>query len=266
MRPRQGAVHVGCSGWHYKSWRGVVYPEKLATDEWLRAYTRRFTTVELNSTFYRLPAESTFATWRSNVPATFRFAMKASRFLTHIKRLRDPEEPLTRLLSRAGPLGATLKVVLYQLPPRWVPDPERLELFLAALPQRLDARSATLHHVIEMRDRRGYERWVLDQLARHGVSLCLHDMPELETPIVRVGPVAYVRLHGYGVKYGGSYPDRVLEDWAAWVCQERSAGRDVYVYFNNDIHGFAVRDAERLRTLVGVPRGRTLVDGKRVAS
>ena len=102
----RGALHVGCSGWHYKSWRGVVYDRDLAPAEWLRAYTRRFDTVELNNTFYRLPAASTFAAWRDQVPETFSFAMKASRFLTHIKRLRAPDEPLTRLLSHAGPLGA----------------------------------------------------------------------------------------------------------------------------------------------------------------
>src|SRR5262245_11189978 len=158
MRARASrAVQVGCSGWHYKSWRGVVYPNDLSTDEWLRVYSRRFTTVELNNTFYRLPGAETFERWRAQVPATFSFAMKASRFLTHIKRLRDPAEPLARLLARARPLDATLNVVLYQLPPRWVPDPERLETFLAALPRRLDARSRALQHVVEMRDRRGYE-------------------------------------------------------------------------------------------------------------
>jgi uncharacterized protein YecE (DUF72 family) len=262
----RGALFVGCSGWHYKSWRGVIYDRDLAPAEWLRAYTRRFDTVELNNTFYRLPAASTFAAWRDQVPETFSFAMKASRFLTHIKRLRAPDEPLARLLSRAGPLGPTLRVVLYQLPPRWVPDPERLETFLAALPRRLDERSRPLQHVIEMRDPRGYQGWIIDRLAHYGVSLCVHDMPELETPLIRVGPVAYLRLHGYGVKYGGSYPDHVLTTWATWAREERAAGRDVHVYFNNDVNGYAVRDAERFRRFADVRRvARRSAAGSRVA-
>jgi uncharacterized protein YecE (DUF72 family) len=248
---RAGIAHVGCSGWHYKSWRGVFYPEDLATAKWLEMYSRRFATVELNNSFYRLPAATTFQGWREQVPPDFHFAMKASRFLTHIKRLRDPEEPLARLLSHARPLGNTLRVVLYQLPPNWVPDPDRLDVFLAALPARLnEAASHRLHHVIELRDPRGYEPWVIDRLNWHGVSLCVHDMAGSETPHLRVGPIVYVRFHGYGAKYGGSYPDAALRPWADWIRGEMSAGRDAYVYFNNDIDGHAVRDAERFRRLV----------------
>src|SRR5918993_4038250 len=134
---RVGTAHVGCSGWHYQSWRGIVYPEALPTSAWLRAYTARFSTVELNNSFYRLPAPETFAAWRRQVPRGFLFAVKASRFLTHIKRLRDADEPLNRLLTHARPLGPTLGPILYQIPPRWFPDAERLEAFLAALPERI---------------------------------------------------------------------------------------------------------------------------------
>src|SRR5918995_4366220 len=153
--PPCGVAKIGCSGWHYKSWRGTVYPATLAPASWLRAYTRRFCTVELNNSFYRLPAPQTFAAWREQVPRGFLFAVKASRFLTHIKRLRDPDEPLTRLLTHARPLGPTLGPVLYQIPPRWFPDAERLETFLAALPERLPGSRRRLNHVIEMRDLRG---------------------------------------------------------------------------------------------------------------
>jgi uncharacterized protein YecE (DUF72 family) len=246
-----GVAYIGCSGWHYRSWKGIVYPVELSTDKWLRAYTRWFPTVELNNSFYRLPSEETFAGWRRQVPRGFQFGVKASRFLTHIKRLREPDEPLNRLLTHARPLGPTLGPILYQIPPRWFPDAERLETFLAALPQRLTPTSRRrLHHVLEMRDPRGYEPWVLDLLSQYGVTLCAHDMPGSETPLLTVGPIMYVRFHGYGVKYGGSYPDEVLDEWAAWIRRALATGRDAYAYFNNDINGYAVYDAERLRLRV----------------
>lgn len=257
---RQATVHIGCSGWHYKSWKGLVYPAELPMTRWLREYARRFRTVELNNSFYRLPAEDTFAGWRQQVPRGFLFAVKASRFLTHIKRLRDPDEPLERLLTHARPLGPTLGPVLYQIPPRWFPDPDRLETFLAALPDRLSGTSRQrLHHVLEMRDPRGYEPWVLDLLRQYRVALCVHDMRGSESPLVMVGPIVYVRFHGFGTKYGGSYPDEVLDEWAAWIRRALAAGRDVYAYFNNDINGYAVYDAERLRLRV---EGRSALDGR----
>lgn len=255
-----GLAHIGCSGWHYKSWKGLIYPADLPTTDWLRDYTRRFSTVELNNSFYRLPAEDTFAGWREQVPRGFLFSVKASRFLTHIKRLRDPEEPIQRLLTHARPLGPTLGPVLYQIPPRWFPDPDRLETFLAALPERLTTTSRQrLHHVLEMRDPRGYEPWVLEMLRQYHVTLCVHDMPGLESPLVITGRIVYVRFHGYGTKYGGSYPDAVLDEWAQWIRRALATGRDVYAYFNNDINGYAVYDAERLRLRV---EGRTALAGR----
>ncbi|SRR6266511_304559 len=246
-----GEIHIGCSGWHYKSWRGYVYPENLPTTAWLRAYTKRFLTVEINNSFYRLPSEETFGAWRAQVPRGFLFAVKASRFLTHIKRLRDPEEPLDRFLTHARPLGPTLGPILYQLPPRWFPDEERLRRFLEVLPERLTPGSRhRLYHVLEVRDVRGYEPWVLDLLRAHGVTLCVHDMKGSESPLLVVGPIVYVRLHGYGVKYGGSYPDQVLAEWAEWIVDAAQSGFEAFVYFNNDLNGFAVTDAQRLRRMI----------------
>ena len=247
-RAEPGVVRIGCSGWHYTGWKGVVYPAELAPAEWLRAYAGRFDTVEVNNSFYRLPSRETFAGWREQVSRGFLFSIKASRFLTHIKRLTDPEEPLLRLLTRANALGPMLGPVLYQLPPRWFPDAERLETFLAALPKRTSDNSRhRLRHVLEVRDPRGYAPWVLDLLRRYDVTLCMHDMPGSETPLATVGPFAYLRFHGYGIKYGGSYPDDVLDEWARWIRGVLATGRDVYAYFNNDVNGDAVWDAERLR-------------------
>lgn len=246
----RGTARVGCSGWHYKSWRGTVYPEALTPTDWLSEYARRFCTVELNNSFYRLPPAETFAAWRAQVPDDFVFAVKASRFLTHIKRLRDPDEPLARLFDRLQRLEGTLGPVLYQMPPRWVPEPDRLELFLASLPVSLDDAKGTVQHVVEWRDVHAYTPQVLDQLRAYRVSLCVHDMPGSEAPRLLDGPVVYVRFHGYGAKYGGSYPTAVLEDWAAWINDALQRGLDAYVYFNNDVGGAAVSDAERFRALV----------------
>jgi uncharacterized protein YecE (DUF72 family) len=249
LASRPAAAYIGCSGWHYQHWRGRVYSETLPTSAWLREYARRFPTVEINNSFYRLPPEETFASWRAQVARGFVFAVKASRFLTHIKRLRDPEEPLERLLRHARPLGPTLGPILYQTPPRWFPDEDRLRIFLEALPARLGSRQH-LHHVIEFRDPRGYEPWVIDLLDEHGVTMCVHDMPGSESPLVNIGPIVYVRMHGYGKKYGGSYPDEVLREWAGWLTGALTSGRHVYVYFNNDVNAYAVQDAARLTAML----------------
>jgi uncharacterized protein YecE (DUF72 family) len=263
-----GAVaYVGCSGWHYKHWRGRVYDESLPTSAWLRAYAERFPTVEINNSFYRLPSEQTFASWREQAPRGFLFALKASRFLTHIKRLREPDEPLERFFAHARPLGPTLGPVLYQLPPRWFPDEERLRQFLAALPPRLAPGSRhRLVHVLEFRDPRGYEPWVIALLREYGVALCVHDMPGSASPMVVTGPIVYLRLHGYGRKYGGSYPDQVLSEWAEWIARVTSSGREAFVYFNNDMNGYAVHDATRLTAIVEALTARHSGSGRAVAT
>lgn len=183
----------------------------------------------------------------------FLYAVKASRFLTHMKRLIDPIDPLRRLLSRARHLGKHLGPILYQLPPRWIPDVERFEAFLAALPRTIElprgGGSATLRHTVEFRDPRAYDGPLLDLLGRYGISLCLHDMQGSRTPRVAIGPFLYVRFHGT-TRYGGRYPDEHLAEWAEWMRAVHGAGRDVFVYFNNDTGGHAPRDAVRIRALL----------------
>jgi uncharacterized protein YecE (DUF72 family) len=247
------AVRVGCSGWHYRDWAGRVYPKDLPKDDWLAAYARRFDTVELNNSFYRLPEAAQFDRWRRQVPDRFTFAVKASRYLTHFKRLIDPEEPLERLLTRARHLGTALGPVLYQLPPGWVPPADRFERFLSLLPRRASGRGRELQHVVEFRDPRCYAPDILAALAHHDVALCVHDMPGSTSPRLVTGPLVYLRLHGYGARYGGSYPDEVLRDWAAWLT-EAARGRPAYVYFNNDRHAHAVGNAATLMQLVSGSR------------
>jgi uncharacterized protein YecE (DUF72 family) len=244
---------VGCSGWHYRHWAGRVYPKELPTDRWLHAYTKRFDTVELNNSFYRLPEAEQFDRWRRQVPRGFEFAVKASRFLTHFKRLIDPEEPIDRLLSRAKRLGAALGPILYQLPPGWIPPVDRFERFLALLPRRLTSRGRPLQHAVEFRDPRGYRPEMLDLLARHDIALCLHDMPGSESPRALVGPFVYLRFHGFDAKYGGRYPVGILKAWAEWLRHE-TGSRTAYVYFNNDRDAHAVGNAETLAALLSERR------------
>jgi len=236
-------ARIGTSGWEYRHWAGSFYPEGQPRDRWLEFYTEFFDTVELNNSFYRLPEADTFAAWAQRVPDGFAFAVKASRYLTHLRRLKEPTEPLQRFWTRAIRLGDHLGPVLYQLPPRWRPDLERLATFLEALP---DGRPQAL----EIRDRRWYGRQLNVQLADAGVALCLHDMEGSVTPAVPVGPFVYLRFHGSGARYGGRYSSQRLTAWAARITDWVASGLAVWAYFNNDIGGHAVRDADRLRAMV----------------
>jgi uncharacterized protein YecE (DUF72 family) len=236
------SVRVGCSGWEYPHWRGDFYPRDLARDRWLEFYAEQFDTVELNNSFYRLPAADAFESWRRRLPPGFVMAVKASRYLTHMRKLKDPEEPLDRLWSRARRLRERLGPVLYQLPPRWKPNVDRLAAFLVALPRHEQA--------IEFRNRDWYPSDLLALLDRHHVALCLHDMPGSSSDGQPVGPFAYLRFHGTGEPYGGAYPPQRLTAWADRLARWASDGRRAYVYFNNDLAGHAVRDALRLRELL----------------
>lgn len=253
-------IRVGCSGWVYKHWAAGFYPEGLKPAAWFDHYRNVFDTVEINNSFYRLPEWRTFAAWRKRAQVggthgsrPFLYAVKASRFLTHMKRLIDPADPVDRLLTRARHLGSTLGPILYQLPPRWVPDAGRFEAFLAALPKTIDLPRGggpmPLRHTVEFRDARAYDSPLIALLERYGVSLCLHDMKDSAAPRIAVGPFLYARFHGTA-RYGGRYPDAHLADWAEWMRGVHRAGRDVFVYFNNDIGGHAPRDALRLRALL----------------
>ena len=249
MRPQ---LRIGCSGWQYAHWRGNFYPADLPQSRWFAHYAQTFDTVEINNSFYRLPPLETFAKWREQAPADFLYAVKASRFLTHMKKLKDPLDPLLRFYGNARALGRTLGAVLYQLPPNFRINLERLAIFLESI--RPAAREAEMsgrpHHVIEFRDASWYDDRVYALLERHRVALCLHDMHGSATERLVVGPCVYVRFHFGTSKYGGRYDERRLDDWAQWLAERAREGIDILAYFNNDIGGHAPRDAVRLRGLL----------------
>jgi uncharacterized protein YecE (DUF72 family) len=244
-------IRVGCSGWQYKHWRGAFYPVELPQARWFDFYRTRFDTVEINNSFYRLPEAETFARWREQAPVRFLYAVKASRFLTHMKKLKEPQDPLERFFERARALRQHLGPVLYQLPPRWPLNLERLQHFLIALDRqgRL-LRSAgfkiRLRHAIEFREPSWYDERVYALLNRHRVALCLHDMQGSASPRFVVGPFVYVRFHGH-TRYAGRYEDRALDEWADWLAERVLEGIDAFAYFNNDVGAHAPRDAVRLR-------------------
>jgi uncharacterized protein YecE (DUF72 family) len=237
---------VGTSGWNYRHWAGDFYPSDLKPRDWFGYYAGHFATVEINASFYREPARQTFEKWRDAAPDGFRFAVKAHRFLTHRKRLIDPADPLDRVVKGARRLGKHLGPVLYQLPPTFHRKEEnsaRLDAFLEILPADLD-------HVVEFRHDSWYTRDTQQQLRRHNVALCWHDMGGKEVPFVVTAPLAYLRFHGGEKKYAGNYPDEVLAEHARRIQHLAEKVDDVWIYFNNDIGGHAVRNAKTLIRLL----------------
>lgn len=227
----------------YKHWRGLFYPEKLPVKRWFEYYADAFDTVEINNSFYRLPKPETFESWRKQAPPGFCYAVKANRFLTQAKKLKDCEEPIQRMMASFGSLKPALGPILYQLPPRFRINLERLESFLHLAPQGVA-------NVFEFREPSWYTDETFALLERHGASFCAHDMPGSKSPSIAIGPVAYLRFHGGEGKYWGRYSDECLRNWADWIVAQGRDGRPVWAYFNNDMEAHAIHDAQTLRAMV----------------
>ena len=211
---------------------------------WFAFYAEQFDTVEINNSFYMLPKPETFDKWREQAPPGFVYAVKANRFITQAKKLKDCEEPLERMMPRVRHLGDRLGPLLYQLPPSLKFNAERLETFLGILP-------SDVTNVFEFRDKSWYVTETFELLERFGASFCVHDMPGSASERVAVGPAAYVRFHGTGGKYVGRYSDESLLYWADWLISQARGGRESWAYFNNDIFGHAIEDALTLKSIVG---------------
>jgi uncharacterized protein YecE (DUF72 family) len=240
-------LRIGTSGWTYKHWKQDFYAGVPAR-KWLEHYAARFDSVEINATFYGLPAASTFDQWRERVPESFLYAVKASRLITHNKKLNEPQDALAHFLDRARRLGSRLGPILYQLPPGWNVDADRLRSFTALLPEDLT-------HVFEFREQSWFSEPVRQLLEETGMAFCIHDMHDVECPHWVTSKTVYIRFHGpTEEKYTGSYSTAELDTWAVRLRQYLEDGRDVYAYFNNDIGGHAVRNAEELRDLIRAGR------------
>lgn len=237
MNRRKGKSYLGTSGYQYDHWKGVFYPEKLPKKDWFRFYSERFDTVEINNTFYHLPGPETFDKWRKDAPREFCYAVKFSRYGSHIKRLKDPEATIGKFLKNAQRLEETLGPILVQLPPHWGVDLERLATFLEAAPGRY-------RWTVEFRDPAWLCGEVYELLEKHRVALCVHDMIE-NHPFRITADWVYLRFHGD--HYGDRYSPQALTAQSRRIHQCLEDRLDVYAYFNNDKDGHAAANAADLK-------------------
>ena len=237
----QARARIGTSGYQYDHWREIFYPTSVPKKRWFEYYARHFDTVEINNTFYNLPELETFQHWREQTPERFCYALKFSRYGSHMKRLKDPENSVDHFLERAEALGPSLGPILLQLPPNWHADPERLDAFLDHAPAR--------HRwAIEFRDADWLNNEVYAVLREHNAALVIHDLIE-DHPRVTTADWAYLRFHGDA--YAGSYSPQALSGAARRIRAQLDQGRDVFAYFNNDAEGYAVENALDLKRFVG---------------
>jgi len=246
-------VLVGTSGWQYRDWRGVLYPAGLAERDWLEHYARRYGTVENNGTFYRLPARDTFAAWRAKTPDGFLMTVKASRYLTHVRRLRDPAEPVARLMGAAAGLGDRLGPMLLQLPPNLRADPGALDACLSEFARHPAGGNPgnRVRVAVEFR----HESWWITEtqrlLARYNAALCWADrLGRPVTPLWRTADWGYLRFHEGAAQPWPRYGTQALDSWVRRAADAWPGGADVFVYFNNDQHAAALHDAAAFASLV----------------
>lgn len=236
-------IRIGTSGWHYQHWKGPFYPRQLEPSSFFSFYRRFFDSVEINNTFYRLPAASTLLDWREEAGHDFLFSVKASRYITHMKKLKDGGGPARRFLDRIDSLSETLGPVLFQLPPRWRLNVGRLSDFLKALPDGY-------RYAFEFRDASWFGSEVKEILVKAGAAFCIFDLNGRLSPRWVTADFVYVRLHGPGGPYRGSYSHRELQTWSERLSRWSSQGKTVYLYFDNDEAGFAALNALDLKAML----------------
>jgi Uncharacterized conserved protein len=240
---QNGEIRIGTSGWHYDHWIGRFYPGDVAKGDLLSWYARTFDSVEINNTFYQLPEPSRLQGWLRQTLQGFLFACKASRYITHMKKLKEPHSSTKRFFNVIDTLSDRLGPLLFQLPPNWAVNVERLAEFLAALPRRY-------RYAFEFRDESWLIPAVYDLLQRHDAALCIYEIGGRRSPVEVTTDFTYVRLHGPAGAYQGEYDDRSLSIWAWRLTDWRDAGTTAFCYFDNDDRAFAVRNAATLREMV----------------
>lgn len=236
-------IYIGTSGWSYDHWKGVFYPEDLRSQDYLANYQQKFSSVEINSTFYRLPEKKTLEHWRNSVSADFIFAVKASRFITHMKKLKSPEKTMPPFLDRIQILGKKLGPVLLQLPPHWHSNAGRLEEFLGHLSQ-------DFRYVFEFRDSSWFNDEIYNLLARYQAAFCIYDLDHQLSPGEISCDFVYIRLHGPDGPYSGSYSRHALTAWVNDIVAWADEGKTVYCYFDNDQSGYAALNAQQLMQMI----------------
>ncbi|MCK4537049.1 MAG: DUF72 domain-containing protein [Desulfuromonadales bacterium] len=243
MTQRAGEVYIGTSGWSYNHWKGVFYPTDLAGAQMLEEYANHFRSTEINSSFYKLPSRNTLEQWRKSVPADFVFSAKASRYITHMKKLKDPGENVPVFLDRIKILGDKLGPVLFQLPPRWRCNRERLAVFLDSLP-------TGFRFAFEFRDHSWLNNQTYELLANHNAAFCIYELNGFLSPRQITADFVYVRLHGPDGPYQGSYDSASLAGWSRTFSTWSAQGKSIYCYFDNDQKGYAPENGQCLRNMV----------------
>ena len=236
-------IRIGTSGWHYQHWQGRFYPLELAKSDWLAYYSQSFDTVEINNSFYHLPSVQTFQKWRETTPPDFLFAVKANRFITHRKKLNDAGQATIEFLEHVKPLGEKCGPILFQLPPNWRVNLSRLEEFLKILPE-------AFRYTFEFRDPSWFIQPVYELLREHNVAFCIYHLAGVVSPKEVTANFVYLRLHGPGGKYQGSYNDETLDAWRRDFSEWADNGKDIYCYFDNDQAAFAVKNALTLKAML----------------
>ncbi len=238
-----GKLYIGTSGWSYKHWREVFYPEDLPQSRWLEFYARNFLTVEINSSFYRLPRKETFESWRRKTPKGFIFAVKASHYITHVKKLKDAGEAWERFFENALALDEKLGPILFQFPANWHKNAERLAGFLSILPDGY-------RYAFEFRDGSWFNGDIYSLLEKKGAALVIADSPQWPSVLEITAPFTFIRMHGGRILYASNYSTKELSWWAQKVAGYLNRQLDVHVYFNNDAYGYAVKNALQLKELI----------------
>ncbi|MCL6472998.1 MAG: DUF72 domain-containing protein [Firmicutes bacterium] len=239
----RGKLYIGTSGWSYKHWKDIFYPANLPERKWLEFYATKFSTVEINNSFYRLPRRETFESWRASTPPGFVFAVKANRYITHIKKLKNVDTALVRFFENASGLADKLGPVLFQFPANWHANADRLESFLNILPNGYK-------YAFEFRHTSWFRDNIYALLEQKGAALCIADSPEWPSPFKITAPFVFIRMHGSRQLYASDYTTDELSRWAKKIGDLLDRRLDVYIYFNNDAHGYAVKNAQELRELL----------------
>jgi uncharacterized protein YecE (DUF72 family) len=238
-----GRIHIGTSGWSYEHWSGPFYPPELTSDDRLPFYAQRLHAAEINNSFYHLPKRETFQRWRERTPEGFVFAVKGSRYITHMKKLKDPAESIGNFMEAVTGLGDKLGPILFQLPPRWRSNPQRLEAFLTSLPPDHT-------YAFEFRDESWFVDDVYEALRRHNAAFCIYELAGRRSPTEVTSDTVYLRLHGPEDAYEGSYSTQALAGWAGAVSSWSRQGKTVHCYFDNDQNGYAAQNALQLASML----------------
>ncbi|HZW37825.1 MAG TPA: DUF72 domain-containing protein [Ignavibacteriaceae bacterium] len=241
---KKGLINIGTSGWSYKHWKNEFYPEELKYKDWFKFYTSKFLTVELNASFYNLPKFETFENWYNKSPESFKFSLKASRYITHLKKLVDVKESVDLFFKMVKGLKEKAEIILFQLPPSLKYDTIKLSDFLSLLPENY-------RYTIEFRNSSWWQEDVYEILKKHNVAFCIFELAGVKTPVVTTADYVYLRLHGPTKgKYQGSYSAEQLKEWVKQFKKWSKEGKDVYCYFDNDEKGYAAHNALTINKMI----------------